>query len=172
MRAGSKPANRIALSDVARQHGFAITCPFVISRLRALQELLRRARAPESGTRPSSELLIVLSQCLEPLVVKLLEIEQYISRPLRHADEFVDLDMHCSRVAVLGVLDHEHHQKSNDGRRRVELRVARCRCSQTQVPRAPNEDSCQGRQEGDRTPRNVGNPLGKICKPEPLIGAA
>jgi hypothetical protein len=51
---------------------------------------------------------------------ELLEIEQRVVRALRRADQLVELDLDRFGVAVLGVLDQEHHQERHDRRRRVD----------------------------------------------------
>ena len=57
---------------------------------------------------------------LQVVGLQLLEIEQRVPRALGHADQLVELDLQRVGVAVLGVLDQEHHQEGDDGRAGVD----------------------------------------------------
>ena len=57
------------------------------------------------------------------------------------ANEFIQLDLDCRRVAVLGVLDQEHHQKGNDRRCRVDDQLPRV----AEVEERPRDDPHRNR---------------------------
>jgi glutamate-ammonia-ligase adenylyltransferase len=70
----------------------------------------------EALARRGGELLVAAQVLAQLLLVELFEIEDRVMSALGGADQLVELDLHRHRVAVLGVLDHEHHQESDDGR--------------------------------------------------------
>src|SRR5688572_12874584 len=51
---------------------------------------------------------------LEALVVDVLQVEQRVVRALGGADQLVELELDRLGVAVLRVLDQEHHQEGDD----------------------------------------------------------
>ncbi len=52
----------------------------------------------------------------EFVVGELFQIDEVIASTVKCADEFIKLQVHGFGVAVLGVLDQEHHQKCDDRR--------------------------------------------------------
>ena len=62
-----------------------------------------------------SQVFELLFYFLHFFVGEIFQIEQFISRLSERTDDFIELQMHCFGVAVLGVLNQEHHQKGNDG---------------------------------------------------------
>src|SRR5579871_5745711 len=76
--------------------------------------------ARELGPRPRRQLAIARPVALQVILLELFEIEQRVVRTLRRPDQLVELDLDRFRIAVLRVLDHEHHQESYDGGRGVD----------------------------------------------------
>src|SRR6266404_3919623 len=54
------------------------------------------------------------------LVGKVFKIDQFVSCALQCADDLVKLQLKCFGIAVLRVLNEEHHQERDDGRARVD----------------------------------------------------
>ncbi len=61
------------------------------------------------------QLAIAFADSLQVFLLELFQIEQGEVRAVDAADQFIQLDLDGLRIAVLRVLDHEHHQKGNDG---------------------------------------------------------
>src|SRR4029078_1724785 len=120
--------------------------------------------------RPAGKLLVVLAQQIERLLVELLKIEEHVARLLRHPDQLVDLDMHGGGVAVLRVLDHEHHQEGDDGGRGVDHEVPGVAEAEERPEHRPYNDAGERQQEGERTPGDMGYPLGEMHEPELTVG--
>ena len=59
------------------------------------------------------------------LIGKVFEIDKVIARLFDRSNEFVQLELHCFGVAVLCVLNQEHHQKGDDGGRGVDNQLPR-----------------------------------------------
>src|SRR6476659_7984483 len=116
------------------------------------------------------ELLEIPVKPFEFAVVQLLEIEQHVARLLRDADQLVDFDMQGGRVAVLRVLDHEHHQEGDDGRRRVDHELPGIAKTEQGPGEAPHYDARKREQEGNGAPGGVGYPLSEMHKPELAVG--
>src|SRR6266404_5186278 len=54
------------------------------------------------------------------LVGKVFKIDKFVSRAFECADDFVQLQLKCFGIAVLRVLNEEHHQERDDGRAGVD----------------------------------------------------
>ncbi len=75
-------------------------------------------------------------------VGKIFQIDQLVSRLLQRANDFVELQMHRFSVAVLGVLNQEHHQKRNDGSSSVDDQlpgVGKMKCWTSEKPDQDHE---------------------------------
>src|SRR5712691_7896620 len=79
---------------------------------------LRGPRVLNSATqlRPgcTCEGLILRLESVKGFLFQLFEIEQSVVGALGCPDEFVELDLDRFRVAILRVLNQEHHQKRDD----------------------------------------------------------
>src|SRR5687767_6529242 len=62
-------------------------------------------------------------QLVELLVSRLLEIHQVVVRARERADQLVELELDRVALAVLGVLDQEHHQERHDRRAGVDRQL-------------------------------------------------
>ena len=51
---------------------------------------------------------LTLDMC-EFVVAAILEINEFVARVLHTAQELVQLEVECTRVPILGVLDQKHH---------------------------------------------------------------
>src|ERR1044072_7982587 len=80
-----------------------------------------RARAGRAG--PAAGRGVVAPVARELLILEVLEIEQRVVRALGRADQLVELDLHRLGVAVLRVLDEEHHEEGDDRGRSVDYEL-------------------------------------------------
>lgn len=71
------------------------------------------------------DLLVTSLDVLEMLIVELLQIEQRGMRSFRYADQLIELDLHGLAVAILCILNQEHHQESHDRGARVDHQLPR-----------------------------------------------
>src|SRR5262249_31664504 len=69
---------------------------------------------------------------------------------LADADQLVELGLNRRAVAVLGILDQEHHQEGDDGRPRVDDELPGIAETEQRAARRPQEDDRAARDEGDR----------------------
>ena len=65
------------------------------------------------------KLLVIGPNSIQLVLLKILEIKQGVVRGLIRANEFVKLDMHCLRVAILRVLNKKNHQEGDNGGPRI-----------------------------------------------------
>ena len=61
----------------------------------------------------SSKLLV---EFLQLLVGQIFKIDQFISCVFEGADDLIEFEMHCFGIAVLRILDQEHHEERDDRR--------------------------------------------------------
>ncbi len=55
-------------------------------------------------------------ESLQLFVGQILKIDKPVSCVLKSADHFIEFEMHCFGIAVLRVLNQEHHEKGNSCR--------------------------------------------------------
>src|SRR5262245_13060921 len=95
---------------------------------------------------------------VELLVGQILHVDQLRTRRLDRTNELVELELKHLGVTILRVLNHEHHQKSDDGRASVDRELPGVRVAKEWAYRAPNDHGDQGKPErpwradGDRDP--------------------
>ena len=65
-------------------------------------------------TSLNRHLFVVLPQRFDLLFVQLLEVNKVIPGPGDSSDKFVEFELDGCRVAVLRVLNYEHHQERYD----------------------------------------------------------
>src|SRR5215207_7757259 len=71
--------------------------------------------APQAFARTLRERFVIIADARELVLFELFEIEQRGVRALGTADQLVELDLYGLRIAVLRVLNQEHHQECHDG---------------------------------------------------------
>src|SRR5204862_2687147 len=90
---------------------------------------LRSSRVFESAAHLCSsragKRLVLSSERFESLRVELFEIEQGVVRALGRTDELIELDLNGFGVAVLCVLNQEHHQECHDRRSGIDDQLPR-----------------------------------------------
>src|SRR5581483_2455222 len=104
---------------------------------------------------------VILLQLFQLPVIERLEVEQHVARFLRDADQFVELDVHGGGIAVLRVLDHEHHEKSDDCGRGVDDKLPGVAVAEQGPGQPPDYDRGDGQEEGRRTPGGQGDIMGE-----------
>nr|GFD59842.1 hypothetical protein [Tanacetum cinerariifolium] len=63
---------------------------------------------------------IFFAQLTQLFLVQIVKAQHGVLRILGDTQQFIDLDVQLISVAVLGVLDQEHHEEGDDGGRRVD----------------------------------------------------
>src|SRR6266436_7508812 len=111
-----------------------------------------------------SELFELLFYLPQLFVGKIFQIDQLISRLLQRANDFVELQMHRFSVAVLGVLNQEHHQKRNDGGSSVDDQLPGIGKMKCWTGEKPDQDHEHGSSKGPRASEHAGGAAGKDAK--------
>jgi hypothetical protein len=104
-------------------------------------------------------------QTVECFVAHRLEPKKRIARMLVGANELVEFEMHGVGIAVLRVLDEEHHEKSHDGSSGIDDELPRVREVKERPRRGPEEDDHECDQKGMRPSNELGGSLSKFVKP-------
>ena len=82
---------------------------------------------------------------LQLFIRKVLEIDEFIARVFNRANEFVQFQMNCLSISILGVLNQKYHQESDNGRSGVydQLpRVGKVKNGATNEPDDNDQQSC------------------------------
>src|SRR5216684_175752 len=111
---------------------------------------LSRARGP------FAQALKLLLEFFQLLVGKFFEIEQIVPRAAKRTNQLVEFQMKCFSVAVLRVLNQEHHQESNDGGACVDDELPRVGIMKRRPRQGPNNDDRNRNRECPRTAQNGG----------------
>src|ERR671927_112636 len=90
-------------------------------------------------------------------------------RPVYRSDQFIQLQLHRSTVPVLGVLDEEHHQESDDGRARVYDQLPGVAEPEYGTGDSPNQDDEHGSNESSGVSRGMGGPLSKAGEQRVMV---
>src|SRR6185436_18835810 len=80
-----------------------------------------------------------------------------------------ELDLHGRRIAVLRVLDHEHHQESDDRGTCVDDELPSIAESEQRPRDRPHHDRRERNEKRDRLPRELRDRLGKTHEPKTTI---
>jgi hypothetical protein len=111
-----------------------------------------------------AKFLKLFLELFQVLVRKILEIHQRISRAFKSTDNFVQLQMYCFGVAVLGVLDEKDHQKRNNGCARINDELPCVREMKRWSSECPNDDDDNGAGKGPGAAQNNGGLAGEDAK--------
>jgi len=79
-------------------------------------------------------------------------------------DQFVKLGLNGGPVAVLRILDQEHHQERHDRRARVDDELPSLREAEERAGDGPNYDQRHAECEGERLTRDTGDPSSKVAE--------
>ena len=80
------------------------------------------------------------------------------------ADQFVELGLERGAVAVLGVLDQEHHEEGDDGRPGVDDQLPGIGEAEKRPARGPDDDDCAAEDERDRPPGRMCDGRGEVSE--------
>ena len=92
------------------------------------------------------------------LVSAILQIDQLVPRPFLRADQLIELQVQRLGVAVLRVLDQEHHQERHDRRPGVDDQLPRIRKVKERSRGQPSHDQCDGQRQCRRAAALVRHP--------------
>ena len=79
-------------------------------------------------------------------------------------DQFVQLGLDCSSVAVLRVLDEEHHQESDDGRAGVDDQLPCIGKAEDRTADGPHRDHKAAEDESGGRAGGMGHTVGGSCE--------
>jgi hypothetical protein len=91
----------------------------------------------------------------------MLDADELVPRAFDRADDFIELRLHGGGVAILGVLDHEHHQEGHDRRRGVHHQLPGVRKGEQWAGKCPNHDATQRNDERQRLTCEARNTIGE-----------
>src|SRR3954451_20176406 len=89
----------------------------------------------------------LLMQRVQLFVREVFERGKPILRPLHRENELGELDLYGEDIAVLRVLNREHHQKRHNGRAGIDDQLPRIAVIEIGPHRAPDQDDEHGEQE-------------------------
>src|SRR5262249_24057368 len=95
---------------------------------------------------------------------QLLKVEQGIVRPLNGADQLVEFDLSCLAVAVLRVLNDEHHQEGDDRRTGVDDQLPTVGVIEQRAGQGPADYDGAGENEGLRSAGGTCRPIGEASE--------
>lgn len=99
------------------------------------------------GAAVLGERLELAVELVEVFVAKVLKTDVRVTRTLGGADQLVQLDLHGLAVAVLGVLNKEHHQEGDDGSAGINHQLPGVRVVERRAGERPNTDNKDGTKE-------------------------
>ena len=82
------------------------------------------------------------------------------------ANEFVQFEVKRPGIAVLRILDEEHHKKSDDGGAGVDDELPGVGKMEQRPARRPQDEDRHGEQKHIRMAHQLGRPAGKAAEPE------
>ena len=105
--------------------------------------------------------------CLDPIEFPFREffnVEQGVVRLAVRPDQFVQLELQCLGVAVLGILDEEHHQKGDDGGGSIDYELPGITESKERASHCPAGDKSEAKTKGRRVACRPRGGLGEALK--------
>src|ERR687885_1632596 len=90
-------------------------------------------------------------------------------RPVYRSDQFIQLQLHRRTVPILGVLNKEHHEESDDGRARVYDQLPGVTEPEYGAGNSPNQDDKHGSNESSRVSCSMGSPLSKAGEQRVMV---
>ncbi len=87
-----------------------------------------------------AQTLKLLLELLQLFVGKFFKIDKFVSRTFEGADDLIQFQMDRFGIAVLGVLDQEHHEKGDDRCRRINNELPRIGEMKGGTGEDPHED--------------------------------
>src|SRR5262245_42510519 len=118
---------------------------------------------------PLAQTVELLPQLLELFVRQLFQVDELRPRPLQRANELVELEVDGDGVAVLRVLDQEHHEERDDRRAGVDDELPGVREMKDGARYRPHEDDQHRQREGPRRADAGRRPVRELAKE--MVGA-
>ena len=128
MKTGDDPQGS---STSACQRGLGADC---LSTLDVLKGHLRTSSA-------------IIVQLLKLFIGEILNCSELVFRPLHCQHELRQFELNRKRVAVLRVLDQEHHQECHDGRAGVNHQLPSIAVLEYRSGQDPDDDQCDRKQK-------------------------
>ena len=103
------------------------------------------ARRTSIVLRSFARLPELLFEFLQLFIREVLEVDEFIARVFNRANEFVQFQMNCLGVSILGVLNQKYHQEGDNGRSGVydQLpRVGKVKNGASNQPDDNDQQSC------------------------------
>ena len=94
-------------------------------------------------TMPAQALKLIADP-LEFLIGHVLEIDHLVASSFNRVNQLIQLQMEGLGIAVLGVLNEEHHQERNDRGAGVDNQLPRIRVMENGAGYAPDHNSADG----------------------------
>ena len=85
------------------------------------------------------------------LLAQVFDIHERVSRSVHCRDEFIELEMDCQRILVLGALDEEDHEESDNGRAGVDDELPGVGKMEKRSGDEPDQDDKKSQDERQRT---------------------
>lgn len=113
--------------------------------------------------------MVAAFEMVQFLLGKFLHVQHHRMRRLGGTDEFVELELHGFAVAVLGVLDQEHHQESDDGGAGVDDELPSIAEMENRAGDQPDEDNEGGQAKGNRLAGEPGALAREFVEAAPML---
>ena len=97
----------------------------------------------------------LLLEFFEFIFRHLIEVDEAVARFFHGMNQLIELELHDLGVAVLRVLNEEHHEEGDDGRAGVDDELPGVREAEERPGRRPDDD---GGHREDRRPRRADGP--------------
>jgi hypothetical protein len=94
-----------------------------------------------------ANVLKLLLEFFQVLIRESFKIDKFVSRALNRSDYLIELQMNGFSVAILRVLNQEHHQEGNDGGAGIDDELSGIGVMKSRSSRAPNNDNETGNDE-------------------------
>jgi hypothetical protein len=96
------------------------------------------------------QLAVVITQAFDGFLVQILKIEHRITGQLGGADQLVEFGLNRGAIAVLRILDQEHHQERDDRGAGVDHQLPGVAEMEQRSARRPTGDDHHGDREDRR----------------------
>ncbi len=111
-----------------------------------------------------AQTLELFLQFIEVLVGKFFKIDKFVSRSPQCAQKFIQFQMDGFGVAILRVLNEEHHQERHDGRPSVDDQLPCVRKMEVRAGQTPNDNNKNGASERPGAAENSRRSAGENAK--------
>src|SRR5437667_8281681 len=111
-----------------------------------------------------ADALKLLLELFQVFVGKFFKIDKFISRTFEGADDLIQFQMDRLGIAVLGVLDQEHHEKGDDRCRRINNELPRIGEMKGGTGEDPHEDDKHSSGKGPGAAKDDGRPARENAK--------